>query len=313
MRIFLTGATGVIGRRVVHELSTQGHQVTAVGRTSAKQEALRQAGAEPVAVDLFDAEGLRQAVAGHDAVVNLATHMPSSTTRMLFRSAWRENDRIRKVVSNNLVDAALSGGARVFVQESFAPAYPDGGDRWIDETTPLAPAAYNRTVMDAEAAAQHFTDAGGCGVVLRFAAFYGADALQVRDLIRWVRKGWAPLPGPPEAYISSISHDDAAAAVIAVLGAPAGVYNVADDEPVTHRAYVNSLAAALGVPSPRLPPTWLASMMGSVAQALTRSLRISNRKLRQECGWAPRLHTVRDGWPEVVKVLGEEVRMGPKH
>ena len=167
--------------------------------------------------------------------------------------------------------------------------------------------------MDAEAAAQHFTDAGGCGVVLRFAAFYGADALQVRDLIRWVRKGWAPLPGPPEAYISSISHDDAAAAVIAVLGAPAGVYNVADDEPVTHRAYVNSLAAALGVRSPRLPPTWLASMTGSVAQALTRSLRISNRKLRQECGWAPRLHTVRDGWPEVVKVLGEEVRMGPKH
>ena len=313
MRIFLTGATGVIGRRVVHELSTRGHQVTAVGRTSAKQEALRQAGAEPVAVDLFDAEGLRRAVAGHDAVINLATHMPSSTTRMLFRSAWREYDRIRKVASNNLVDAALSGGARVFVQESFAPAYPDGGDRWIDETTPLAPAAYNRTVMDAEAAAQRFTDAGGCGVVLWFSAFYGADALQVSDLIRWVRKGWAPLPGPPEAYISLISHDDAAAAVIAVLGAPAGVYNVADDEPVTHRMYVNSLAGALAVPSPRLPPTWLASMMGSVAQALTRSLRISNRKLRQECGWAPRLHRVRDGWPEVVKALGEEVRKGPNH
>jgi nucleoside-diphosphate-sugar epimerase len=300
MRIFLAGATGVIGRRVVHELSTRGHRVTAVGRTSAKQEALRQAGAEPVAVDLFDAEGLRRAVAGHDAVINLATHMPSSTTRMLFRRAWRENDRIRKVASNTLVDAALSGGARVFVQESFAPAYPDGGDRWIDETTPLAPAAYNRTIMDAEAAAQRFTDAGGCGVVLRFAAFYGANALQVRDLIRWVRKGWVPLPGPPEAYISSISHDDAAAAVIAVLGAPAGVYNVVDD--------VNSLAGVLGVPSPWLPPKWLAPMMGSVAQALSRSLRISNCKLRQECGWTPRLHSVREGWPEVVMALGEEAR-----
>jgi nucleoside-diphosphate-sugar epimerase len=252
-------------------------------------------------------------VAGHDAVVNLATHMPSSTTRMLFRSAWRENDRIRKVASHTLVDAALSGGARVFVQESFAPAYPDGGNRWIDETTPLAPAAYNRTVMDAEAAAQRFTDAGGRGVALRFAAFYGPDALQVSDLIRWVRKGWAPLPGPPEAYISSISHDDAAAAVIAVLGAPAGVYNVADDEPVTHQAYVDSLAAALGVPSPRLPPTWLTSMMGSVARTLRRSLRISNRKLRQECGWTPRLHSVRDGWPEVIKALGEEARTGPRH
>src|SRR5688500_14412234 len=114
MRIFLTGATGVIGRRVVRDLRTRGNQVTAIGRTLAKQMALRHAGAEPVNVDLFDAEGLQRAVVGHDAVVNLATHMPSSTTRMLFRSAWRENDRIRKVASNNLVDAALSAGATVF-------------------------------------------------------------------------------------------------------------------------------------------------------------------------------------------------------
>jgi 2-alkyl-3-oxoalkanoate reductase len=304
MRIFLTGATGVIGRRVVHELRTQGHQVTAVGRTSAKQETLRQAGAKPVAVDLFDAEGLRRAVADHDAVVNLATHMPSSPTRMLFRSAWKENDRLRKVASNNLVDAALSAGANLFVQESFAPAYPDGGNRWIDEMTPLVPAAYNRTIIDAEAAAQRFTDAGGRGLILRFAAFYGADALQVRDLIWWVRKGWAPLPGPPEAFISSISHDDAATAVIAVLGAPAGIYNVADDEPLTHRAYVDSLAAVLDVASPRLPPMSFAPLMGSVGQVLSRSLRISNRKLRLECGWAPRLRSVRAGWPEVVGALG---------
>jgi nucleoside-diphosphate-sugar epimerase len=127
----------------------------------------------------------------------------------------------------------------------------------------------------------------------------------VRDLIWWVRKGWAPLPGPPEAYISSISHDDAAAAVIAVLRAPAGVYNVTDDEPVTHRAYVDILAGALGVPSPRLPPVLLAPLMGSVGQILCRSLRISNRKLRQECDWALRLRSVRDGWPEVVRALGK--------
>jgi nucleoside-diphosphate-sugar epimerase len=305
MRIFLTGATGVIGRRVVRDLSARGYLVTAVGRTSAKQEALRRTGAEPTVVDLFDAEELRRAVARHDAVINLATHMPSSTGGMLFRSAWRENDRIRTVASNNLVEAALSAGATVFVQESFAPAYPDSSDRWIDETTPLAPAAYNRTIMDAEAAAQRFTEGGGRGVILRFAAFYGADALQASDLIWWVRKGWAPLPGPPEAYISSISHDDAAAAVIAVLGAPAGAYNVADDEPVTHRAYVDAMAAALGVPAPRLPPAWLTPLMGSVGQVLSRSLRISNCKLRQECAWTPRLRSVHEGWPEVVTDLGE--------
>src|SRR5690349_6443819 len=95
MRVFVTGATGVIGWRVVRRMIRGRHQVTAVGRTPDKREALHQAGADPVAVDLFDAAGLRRAVASHGAVINLATHMPSSSTRMLFRHAWRENDRLR--------------------------------------------------------------------------------------------------------------------------------------------------------------------------------------------------------------------------
>lgn len=304
MRVFLTGATGVIGRRVLPALIARGDRVTAVGRTPAKRDSLHRAGAEPVAVDLFDAEALRRAVAGHDAVINLATHMPSSTTKMLLRSAWRENDRIRMLASHRLVDAALAGGAQLFLQESFAPAYPDSGERWIDETTPIAPAAYNRSVIDAERAAQRVTEAGGRGVVLRFAAFYGPDAWHLAELIRWVRRGWAPLPGAPDAYFSSVSHDDAATAVLAALEAPAGTYNVVDDEPVGRRVYADSLAAALGVPAPRLPPAWLTLLMGPVARALSRSLRLSNRKLRQTCGWAPRLPSVRDGWPEVVAALG---------
>jgi 2-alkyl-3-oxoalkanoate reductase len=92
--------------------------------------------------------------------------------------------------------------------------------------------------------------------------------------------------------------------VVAALGAPAGTYNVADDEPVMRRAYVDSLAAALGVPPPRLPPPWLTALAGPVARALARSLRVSNRRLRETCGWAPRLPSVREGWPEVVAALG---------
>jgi 2-alkyl-3-oxoalkanoate reductase len=189
----------------------------------------------------------------------------------------------------------LSGDAKVFLQESFALTYPDCGNDWIDEEKPISPAAYNRTVIDAEEAAHRFTKAGGRGVILRFAGFYGPDAWPLSDLIRWVRKGWAPVPGAPEAYFSSVSHDDAAAAVLAALDARAGVYNVVDDEPVTRRAYVDSLASVLGVPPPRLPPPWLAAVMGDVVRALTRSLR----------NWAPRLRSIREGWPEVVKALGE--------
>ncbi len=302
MRIFVTGATGVIGKRVVPQLIGAGHHATAVARTAEKRASLTRQGADAVGADLFDSAALRRAVAGHDAVINLATSIPPSA-RVFLPGAWRENDRIRRVASHNLVEAALAGGVQRFVQESFAPTYPDSGDRWIDESVPLQPAAYNRSVLDAEAAAQRFTDAGRRGIVLRFAAFYGPDAWHLTEFIEAVRKGWAPLPGSPDGFSSSISHDDAASAVVAVLDAKAGVYNVGDDEPVTRRVYVDALADALGVSHPKLPPAWVVPLLGSVARTLARSLRISNRKLREECGWAPRYASIRQGWPEIVEVI----------
>jgi len=196
-------------------------------------------------------------------------------------------------------------------QESFAPLYPDCGDRWIDEGTPFQPARYNRTVVDAERAAGCFTQSDRIAVVLRFAAFYGPDSEQTRDLIAFVRRGWAPIPGAAESYFSSVSHDDAATAVIAALGVRAGIYNVADDEALRRREFFHSLAAALGVPPPKLPPVWLTPLFGSLGATLARSLRIANRKLRSESDWAPQYPSVREGWPAVIAALdGECMRLG---
>jgi nucleoside-diphosphate-sugar epimerase len=213
---------------------------------------------------------------------------------------WRENDRLRRRGSATLVDAALAAGVRHFVQESFAPVYPDCGDRWIDETVPTEPVRYNRTVADAEASATRFSERGGRGVVLRFGAFYGPDAFQTVAMTQAVRRGWAPMPGSPDAFLSSVTHDDAATAVAAALGLPAGIYNVVDDEPVTHREFFDSLAAILGVAPPRLPPRWITPLLGSLGEMAARSERISNRKLRTACDWRPKYASVRDGWPAVV-------------
>jgi 2-alkyl-3-oxoalkanoate reductase len=162
MQIFVTGATGVIGRRVMPLLVAAGHQVTAVGRTPDKCAALERLGTDAVQVDLFAADAVRRAVAGHTVVINLTTHIPSSTT-MLLPGAWRANDRIRREASAILVDAAIAGGAERFIQESFAPIYPACGDQWIDERTPIQPARYNRTVVDAERSAERFTQSGARG------------------------------------------------------------------------------------------------------------------------------------------------------
>jgi len=299
MRVFVTGATGAIGRRAVPLLLASGHRVTTLGRSPASRAALAALGAEPIAVDLFDEDGVRRAVAGHDAVINLATHIPKTVGAMLLPWSWWENDRIRGVASGIVARAARDAGVARLIQESFAPMYADAGDRWIDERNPIRPARYNRTTVIAEHAAAGFTEAGGQGVVLRFAAFYGPDPLG-RAFVSSVRKGRSPLVGPPEAYFSSISQDDAAGAAVAALDAPPGTYNAADDEPLRRREYVDALAAALGVAPPRFAPAWTARLLGSAGELMARSVRISNAALKAATGWAPRYPSVREGWPAVL-------------
>lgn len=269
MKIFVLGGTGVIGSRVVPRLRSLGHEVT-----------------------LFQWRTPSFDFAGHDAVINLATHIPPAS-RALLPGAWRATNRLRRTLPPILAKS----GVRRWIQESFAPVYPDRGDAWIDESVPIAPVRYNRGVAAAEAAVASFP---GTGIVLRFGYFYGPDSDFTQQMIGSVQKGWSPLPGGPESYVSSVAHDDAAEAVIAALDLPAGVYNVVDDEPVTRREYVDSLADRLGVRHPRFLPPWSAHLLGSLGTTLARSQRISNRKLRSASPWTPKYPSVREGWAAVV-------------
>ena len=297
--ILLAGGTGVIGRRVVPQLVASGHRVTAVARSAAGRAALEGLGAIAVEVDLFDRSAVARAARDQDVVVNMATHVPPSR-RALLPWTWRENSRVRRLVSANFAAAVLAGGASRFIQESFAPIYEGARDRWIDEQAPVRPASYNRTVLDAESAVERVTAGGKVGIALRFAYFYGPDSDFSQDAIALVRRGRAPVLGDPDGYFSLVEHDDAARAVIAALDLPAGVYNVADDEPVTRRVFTDAIALALGVAPPKFFPEWVARVAGPVAETLSRSQRVSNRKLRAASPWAPRFPSVREGWAVVL-------------
>ncbi|HEX8141341.1 MAG TPA: NAD(P)-dependent oxidoreductase [Pyrinomonadaceae bacterium] len=302
MKIFLTGATGVMGRRAVPLLVKEGHTVTGVARTREKMQMLERLGAQPVRVDLFNPAEVLKVIEGHDAVCNLATSIPSGTRAML-PFAWRDNDRIRREVSRNLVDAALKVGTKHYVQESFALIYPDSGARWIDEKVQVKPARYVRSVMEAEGQAGRFTASGRTGVVLRFGLFYGPDSGHTLDMIKFTKKGVAAAFGSPDGYVSSLSTDDAAAAVVAAVSVPAGVYNVVDDEPVTKREYFDALADALGVQRPKFLPSWFKYLAGSMGETLARSHRMSNRLFKEKSGWSPRYKSVREGFPALVAQL----------
>ena len=140
MRILVTGATGVIGRRTIPLMLEAGHDVTAAGRDPEKLRPLERLGARAQTVDLFDAEAVRRVVDGAEVICNLATAVPPAGARMFLRSAWRGMDRVRCEVSRNLVDAALAGAMTTrLIQESFAPMYEDAGNAWVTEESRSVP------------------------------------------------------------------------------------------------------------------------------------------------------------------------------
>jgi nucleoside-diphosphate-sugar epimerase len=298
MRVFVAGASGVLGRRVVPLLVAAGHDVSALARSDGRAALLGGLGATPVRAEVFDPDAMVRAVAGHEVVCNLATHIPA-TKSMAMPGAWAENDRIRSEGSRNLVDGALAAGAARYVQESIAFLYRDGGEGWLDESSPIDPIANLRSAPVAEANAARFSASGATGVILRFAAFYGPDSDATLDMIRLARRRIA-LGAGPDAYMSSITTDDAAAAVVSSLAAPAGLYNVGDDEPVTRRDFFAALAGALGVGPSRIAPAGLARLGGSKASVLVRSQRVSNGAFVEATGWKPAQRSVREGWPVVV-------------
>lgn len=302
MKVLVAGATGVVGRRLLPLLVRDGHEVTAVARSEEKSAEVRALGATPRQVNLFDGADVRAALQGVDAVINLATSIPSSS-RAAVPWAWRENSRIRSVVSTNIADAAIATGVRRYVQESFAPIYADGGSEWLDEAAPVKPASYNRSVLEAEQNLYRFASrgvTGAVGIVLRFGFFYGPDSDFTRDVVRGVRKGIALAFGSPDGFISSISHDDAATAVAAALEVGSGTYNVADDEPVTRREFYDTLAKVIGAKPPRFPPRFFRRFFGSLGETLARSQRISNLKFKQAASWKPTYPSVREGFATLV-------------
>jgi 2-alkyl-3-oxoalkanoate reductase len=297
MKIFVSGATGVLGRRVVAQLVAAGFEVTGVARRPDTRADLVAVGARPVEVDLFDGAAVHAAVAGHDVVLNLATAIPVGE-RAAHPSAWEDNDRIRRVGSRNLVDAALATRATRYVQESIAFLYADGGEQFLDESAPLDPASTTSAALVAEAEAARFSGRGGFGVALRFGQFYGFDSGHTIETIEAVRAGRPGELGPASAYRSSVTTDDAASAVVAALDAPTGVYNVVDDRPLTRAEHIDALALALGVPSPPVPS--VCPDLPPESAVMLRSQRVSNERFKTLTGWHPQHPSAWEGWRFVV-------------
>jgi len=287
-KIFVAGGTGVVGRRVVPLLVAAGHHVIVNTRNPDAAHHVREIGAEPVTVDLLVPDLVAGALQDRDAVVNMATAIPTGGSAAR-RGGWAMNDRLRTDAATNLADATPAGAR--YIGESITFPYIDGGDAWIDESVDRT---LNWTSASTEVAESAALRAGGgdSGVVLRFAMFWAQDSAHNDALLGAARRGLFPLPGPPEAYASWVHIDDAAAAVVAALDAPPGVYNVAEPDPARRHDHMRALAAAVGRRRMRGLPAVVAAIGGAPLEAMARSHRISSNALTEVTAWNPVQHVI---------------------
>ena len=305
MKVFLTGGTGVAGRLTVPALIGAGHDVRVVCRREEAAAALRAVGAEPVTLDLFDADAVARAVVGSEAVVHLATSVPPMS-KAARPKGWAMHNRLRVEATCHLVRAAQATGATRFVKESISFVYRDGGDGWItEESSLLADLGQLGDTLTGEGLAREFAS-GGDAVVLRFGLFYGEAGNRGTDeMLRLARLRRSTIAGAPTAYMSSIHCADVASAVTAALTVSSGVYNVVDDEPLPRGEYLRAFGDAFGIKAPKPTPAALVKLAGgSAADGLVASQRVANRKFRDAAGWAPQYPSAREGWQAVAKERG---------
>jgi 2-alkyl-3-oxoalkanoate reductase len=266
----------------------------------ASAERVRALGAEPVALDLLDAQAVLRAVrqAKPEAIVHQATALAGVRFGRSLDRTFGPTNRLRTEGTDALLAAAREAGVRRFVAQSFASyRYAREGGPVKTEDDPLDPSP-PAMARETNAAMRHLDEAvtAAGGIALRYGGFYGAAN---DGLVKPVRKRQFPVIGAGEGISSFIHLDDAAAAtVLALEHDGAGLYNIVDDEPAPMREWLPALASALGAKPPRHVPLWLAGLVagkGAVMMSVE-SRGASNAKAKRELGWTPRYPRWRQGF-----------------
>ena len=300
MRVFVAGASGAIGTRLVAQLIDRGHEVIGTFNSPGGAERLRELGAQPVGLDLLDARAVRIAVleAAPDAIAHEATALANLRFSRNFDNVFAQTNRLRTDGTDALLAAAHEAGVRRFVAQSYASArHARVGGMVKTEDDPLDPTP-PATTRKMHAAMRHVEEAvtAAGGTALRYGIFYGAHN---DSLVEPVRKRQFPIVGDG-AGVSSFMHvdDGAAATVLALERDVAGIYNVVDDEPAPASEWLPVLAEALGAKPPRHFPRWLARLFAGEAAVMmgTESRGVSNAKAKRELGWTPRHPSWRQGF-----------------
>jgi nucleoside-diphosphate-sugar epimerase len=308
MKVFLAGATGALGKRLIPQLAAHGHTVVGTTRSEAKTSVLRDLGAKPVVVDALDRDAMIAAVAAEkpDAIVHQLTALTGADFRR-FEKSFELTDRLRSEGTDILLAAAKVAGVERFVAQSYAGwPYARTGGQIKSEDDPLDPQPAKQTRRTLEAI-RHLESAvtAANGIVLRYGGFYGpGTGLEPHgEQLEAVRKRRFPVVGDGRGVWSFVHIDDAASATVAALehGQP-GIYNIVDDDPAPVAEWLPYLAEVAGAKPPRHLPLWLARLVGGehMVVLMDEARGASNEKARRELGWEPVRSSWRTGFREAL-------------
>ncbi|HVL22447.1 MAG TPA: NAD(P)-dependent oxidoreductase [Thermomicrobiales bacterium] len=300
MRVFVAGASGAVGTRLVPQLLDRGHEVIGTATSPLRADRVRALGAEPVVLDLLDARAVRRAVlaARPDAIIHEATALGGAGFSRSIDRTFALTNRLRREGTDALLAAAAEAGVTRFVAQSFAPLrYAREGGPVKTEEDPLDPTPV-ASMRDTSAAMRYLDEAvtGSGGIALRYGGLYGdpSDAL-----LAPIRKGQFPIVADGDGYQSFVHFEDAAAATVLALDhdGPA-IFNIVDDEPAPVREWLPLLAEILGAKPPRRVPRWVARLFAGEGAVMmgTEARGASNAKAKRELGWTPRYPSWRQGF-----------------
>ena len=309
MRIFIAGATGVLGRRMVRQFTDKNHHVIGLARDEKGKQTIQRLGGAAVVGDIYDADSMARAAGQADVVIHAATSIPVKVSSN--PGDWAANDRLRREGTRALTEAAAKLGAKTYIQQSIVWVARPGDDSFFDERTVVQePDVLYASAFDGERIASEAGEQYGFNVsILRCGGFYAPDAAHTRSFAEGLLKRRLPLIGSGNGISANIHADDAAAAFVAAAEAgKRGLWHVTDDDPMSIRDMLFELARRLGAPGPRRIPLWIARLFlwRGVIEFFTRSTCTSNRLFREEIGWSPRFSSFRAGIGEVVETWRAE-------
>lgn len=301
MRVFVSGANGLVGEAVTRALLERGHEVDGLVRHLERGRLIRELGARVLVGDMLRPETYRQAAAEADAVIHCA-ELGSGGGRVT-RRRLRAVHAADELMTRELADVCAGSGAR-FLYTSGCWVYGDRGEGWIDEETPYEPSLYAASHARMTEHLRRRAEREGLQASVIVPGMVYGPGSWFADFLLQLEQGRVRLFGSDRGYWSLVHWRDLGRAYALALerGRPGRVYNVVDDQPLRRREWLARLAEAVDQSAPSTWPLWVGRLLlgGPLAKTMTLSFRVRNRRAKEELGWDPQHATLTSGLAEVV-------------